>query len=106
MIAVRYSMVMLAMFVCSCASGPKNTVGAAYDADSRYCQELNRKANQPTRIPYNTPSSPNQPPPSDRQLYEQMCEPVSAWQAREAKGHNRLGGVEKSWLRRILKVLF
>ena len=104
MIPVRYCMVMVAIFVCSCASGPKNTVGAAYDADSRYCRELAQKANQPTRIPNNTPS--NQPPPSDRQLYEEMCEPVSAWQAREARGSNRLGGFEKSLLRRILKAFF
>jgi hypothetical protein len=106
MIPVRYSIVVVTVLISSCASGPKNTVGAAYDADSRYCQELMQKANQPTRIPNNTPASPNQPAPSDRQLYEQMCEPVSAWQVREAKKHNRLGGVEKSWLRRILKVLF
>lgn len=106
MISMRYSMVLVTMLVCSCASGPKNTVGAAYDADSRYCRELAQKANQPTPIPNKTPSSPSQPPPSDRQLYEEMCEPVGAWQAREARGSNRLGGFEKSLLRRILKALF
>lgn len=106
MVSVRYPMFVVTMLISSCASGPKNTVGAAYGADSSYCRELMQNANQPTRLPSNTPASPNQPPPSDRQLYEEMCEPVSAWQAREAKTPNRLGSTEKSLLRRILKLLF
>jgi hypothetical protein len=100
---IRFSMVSATLFFCSCASGPNNTVGAAYDADSGYCRELIQKANQTTRIPYNTPSSPNQPPPSDRQLYEQMCEPVGAWQARDRKGHDSTVAYENSLFSKVVE---
>jgi len=101
---MRVFPLILLMFMCSCASGPKNTTGAAYDADSSYCRELVEKSNQPTRISSHEAFSPNHPPHSDQQLYEQMCEPVGAWQARDQEGHDSTVAYENSLFRKILKV--
>lgn len=92
-----------AVLATSCANGPSNNVGAAYDADSNYCRKLVRKTKQPTRVSYNTPASPNQPPLSDQQLYDQMCEPIGPWQARDQEGHDSTVAYENSLFSKVLR---
>jgi|GEM_PF-5258656 len=95
---------LVAALVSSCASGPKNTVGAAYDADSNYCRKLVRKTKQPIGVSHNTPASPNQAPPSDQQLYDQMCEPTGPWQARDGEEHDSTVAYENSFFSKVLRI--
>jgi hypothetical protein len=98
-----FSILFVATLVSSCASGPNNTVGAAYDADSNYCRKLTLNSHQPTNVSNNTPASPNQPPPSNSQLYEQLCEPVGPWQARDIEGHDSTVAYENSLFSKVRK---
>lgn len=56
------------------------------------------------RHPIQHPCLPLTSRPTDSQLYEQICEPVSAWQARDEDGHDRNVAYEKSVFRKILKL--
>lgn len=98
-----FSVLLVAVLASSCASRPSNAVGAAYDADSNYCRKLVRKTKQPIAVSHNTPASPNQAPPSDQQLYDQMCEPIGPWQARDQEGHDSTVAYENSLFSKVLR---
>lgn len=87
------------LILSACAVSPKNTVGAAYDADSYYCRELYQDK-------YEVEGSFRGTAPSNQDLYERYCEPVGSWQARDLGRYERKMQSEKSLLQTFLEAAF
>ena len=87
-----------AVFAVGCTTAPKNTVGAAYDADSSYCRGLAKSMVEVQGY--------QQDSPSDRDLYEQHCEPTGSWLARDPQGLERTVASERSLFTKLLNKIF
>jgi hypothetical protein len=87
---MKFVILCVLFFLCSCTSGPQNRVGAAYDADSFYC--LN-SADDAGRAGVSRPVNPH-------------CEPAASWKARSGSGAANNGLKTKSVFVSLLKRLF
>lgn len=86
-------------FLVGCTSASKNTVDAAYDADSPYCRDLAKPR-------YGMEGGSRGRALSHRDRYEQHCEPIAAWQARDSEGHERTIQVEQSLFGKLWDKIF
>lgn len=87
------------LLLTACTSFPKNTVGAAYDADTPYCRDLHNGV-------YEVEGSFSGSAPSNQELYQRYCEPVGSWQARDSRGYESKIRSERSLLNTFLDAVF